>query len=179
LLIYFCFVEAIGYFICGKHDRAAESDWAKPTSKNIIDHFERFIGILRFHDDTTNEATAKRMKLTGDDYFESQDVNLLNDILSSFNAMKFERDWCARRVDIIICPIEQHAFALLGWTGSRMFNRSMRLYSEKEFGYRVTSHGIYDHKNVSGKIKEVKFFFQKVVRGDPYQKKKKKLFFIF
>jgi DNA polymerase/3'-5' exonuclease PolX len=39
-------------------------------------------------------------------------------------------------------------FKKLGWTGSRQFNRSIRLYSEKEFNYRLTSHGIFDHKNV-------------------------------
>ena len=87
------------------------------------------------------------MKFSED--FDSQDKELLSEIFKNLNATKFERNWIARRVDIIICPIEQHAFALLGWTGSKQFNRSIRLYSEKEFNYKLSSHGLYDHKNVS------------------------------
>jgi hypothetical protein len=102
-----------GYIVYTKHDRAADCDWAKPESKNIIDHFERFIGILRFKNDVNKElSSSKRTKIDCD--FESQDESLLCSILSSLNATKFERNWTARRVDIIICPIEQHPFALLG-----------------------------------------------------------------
>jgi DNA polymerase/3'-5' exonuclease PolX len=37
---------------------------------------------------------------------------------------------------------------ILGWIGSKHFNRSIRLYSEKEFGYRLSSQGLFDYKNV-------------------------------
>lgn len=30
------------------------------------------------------------------------------------------KDWKAIRVDLVMCPYECHAFALLGWTGSRV-----------------------------------------------------------
>lgn len=158
-----------------KHDKEAESDWTKPSSKNIIDHFERFIGILRFHknEQAEEEAKTKRARLSDElttHFDDRNDEKLLDEILESANASKYKRDWIARRVDIIVCPIEEHAFALLGiyyyrnycnfffsnifffiwlgWTGSKQFNRSIRLYSEKEFGYRLSSHGIYDHRNV-------------------------------
>lgn len=30
------------------------------------------------------------------------------------------KTWKAIRVDLVMCPYEQYAFALLGWTGSRV-----------------------------------------------------------
>ena len=76
----------------------------------------------------------------------AQQAELLDQILASADASKFDREWTARRIDFIITPIDQLPFAILGWTGSRQFERSIRLYSEREFGWRLTSHGIYDHK---------------------------------
>jgi len=34
-----------------------------------------------------------------------------------------------RRVDIVVAPPEQWAFALLGWTGSKQYNRFLRQYA--------------------------------------------------
>lgn len=34
------------------------------------------------------------------------------------------KDWKAIRVDLVITPFEQYAYALLGWTGSRVSNHS-------------------------------------------------------
>jgi DNA polymerase/3'-5' exonuclease PolX len=48
-----------------------------------------------------------------------------------------------RRVDLIVSPPDQYPFALVSWTGSKQFNRSMRRYSVKECGMSVTAHGIY------------------------------------
>ncbi|XP_033122379.1 DNA-directed DNA/RNA polymerase mu-like isoform X2 [Anneissia japonica] len=50
----------------------------------------------------------------------------------------------ARRVDLIMVPASQYPYALLGWTGSRMFIRSIRDYSRKEMNMILTSHGLYD-----------------------------------
>ena len=33
------------------------------------------------------------------------------------------RDWLARRVDLIIVPASQYYYALVGWTGSKQYNR--------------------------------------------------------
>ena len=59
------------------------------------------------------------------------------------------RSWVARRVDLIIAPASQYPYALMGWTGSRMFNRSVRDYANKEMNMTLTSHGLYDKINVS------------------------------
>ena len=58
-------------------------------------------------------------------------------------------DWVARRVDFIITPQSQYSYALMGWIGSRMFNRSIRDYSNKEMNMTLTSHGLFDKVNVS------------------------------
>lgn len=59
------------------------------------------------------------------------------------------RSWVARRVDFVIAPAGQYAFALLGWTGSKMFNRSMRDYTNKVMNMNLSSHGLFDKTNVS------------------------------
>ena len=41
-----------------------------------------------------------------------------------------------------------HYNNILAWIGSKHFNRSIRLYSENELAYILTSHGIFDYKNV-------------------------------
>lgn len=55
-----------------------------------------------------------------------------------------EREWIARRVDLIISPYSQYFYALVGWIGSKQFNRDLRTYSEREMKMKLTSHGLYD-----------------------------------
>lgn len=47
-----------------------------------------------------------------------------------------------RRIDIKIYPREQYGFAVLYFTGSDHFNRSMRLFAKKK-GYALDDHGLY------------------------------------
>ncbi|GFN90609.1 DNA polymerase mu [Plakobranchus ocellatus] len=58
------------------------------------------------------------------------------------------RDWLARRVDLIIAPQSQYYYALVGWTGSKHFNRDARLYAQKKLGLKLTSHGLFDLEKV-------------------------------
>lgn len=100
-------LENRGIVIHGKHDRESRHDWTKPTSRNNkMDHFERFISILKFPLDNSEEESSKSKKCKLDDSFDS--------ILNSLDASKFNRNWIARRVDLIICSIDQFPFALLG-----------------------------------------------------------------
>ncbi|XP_053388579.1 DNA nucleotidylexotransferase-like [Mercenaria mercenaria] len=70
-----------------------------------------------------------------------------------------ERDWIARRVDLIMAPYSQYYYALVGWTGSKQFNRDARTYSERKLNMKLTSHGLYDYtlgkKVPAGSEKEV------------------------
>lgn len=47
----------------------------------------------------------------------------------------------SRRIDIKVYPKEEYGFALLYFTGSDYFNRSMRLYAEKK-GYTLSDRGL-------------------------------------
>ncbi|XP_045684166.1 DNA-directed DNA/RNA polymerase mu [Phyllostomus hastatus] len=52
--------------------------------------------------------------------------------------------WKAVRVDLVVAPISQFPFALLGWTGSKHFERELRQFSRKERGLCLNSHGLFD-----------------------------------
>ncbi|XP_036896882.1 DNA-directed DNA/RNA polymerase mu isoform X5 [Sturnira hondurensis] len=54
--------------------------------------------------------------------------------------------WKAVRVDLVVAPISQFPFALLGWTGSKHFERELRQFSRKERGLWLNSHGLFDPK---------------------------------
>ena len=47
------------------------------------------------------------------------------------------------RVDFIFPAQELYAYAVLGWTGSRQFERSLRLFSSRERGWKLTSTGVF------------------------------------
>ncbi|RMX56555.1 hypothetical protein pdam_00007227 [Pocillopora damicornis] len=53
-----------------------------------------------------------------------------------------------RRVDLIVAPHKQFPFALLGWTGSKQFNRSLRDYAWKVLKVKLSNHGMWDHKHI-------------------------------
>ncbi|XP_043844540.1 DNA-directed DNA/RNA polymerase mu isoform X2 [Dromiciops gliroides] len=54
------------------------------------------------------------------------------------------RDGKAVRVDLVVAPISQFAFALLGWTGSQHFERELRRFSRTEKRLLLNSHGLYN-----------------------------------
>lgn len=58
------------------------------------------------------------------------------------------RSWTARRVDLIISPYSQYYYALVGWIGSKQFNRDIRTYAEREMNMKLSSHGLYDFTQV-------------------------------
>ncbi|XP_032137034.1 DNA nucleotidylexotransferase isoform X2 [Sapajus apella] len=53
------------------------------------------------------------------------------------------KTWKAIRVDLVMCPYERRAFALLGWTGSR-FERDLRRYATHERKMILDNHALYD-----------------------------------
>ncbi|XP_023414357.2 DNA-directed DNA/RNA polymerase mu isoform X6 [Loxodonta africana] len=52
--------------------------------------------------------------------------------------------WKAVRVDLVVTPVSQFPFALLGWTGSKHFERELRWFSRKEKGLWLNSHALFD-----------------------------------
>ncbi|XP_074838036.1 DNA-directed DNA/RNA polymerase mu isoform X2 [Carettochelys insculpta] len=54
------------------------------------------------------------------------------------------RGWKAVRVDLVVAPASQFPFALLGWTGSRHFERELRRFARHERKMTLNSHELYD-----------------------------------
>ncbi|XP_075800355.1 DNA-directed DNA/RNA polymerase mu isoform X2 [Microtus pennsylvanicus] len=52
--------------------------------------------------------------------------------------------WKAVRVDLVVTPNSLFPFALLGWTGSQLFERELRRFSRQEKGLWLNSHGLFD-----------------------------------
>ncbi|XP_059511990.1 DNA-directed DNA/RNA polymerase mu isoform X1 [Myotis daubentonii] len=69
--------------------------------------------------------------------------------------------WKAVRVDLVVAPISQFPFALLGWTGSKHFERELRRFSRKERGLWLNSYGLFDP--------EQKTFFQAAAEEDIFR----------
>uniref|UniRef100_A0A8C5PKK3 DNA nucleotidylexotransferase n=1 Tax=Leptobrachium leishanense TaxID=445787 RepID=A0A8C5PKK3_9ANUR len=69
--------------------------------------------------------------------------------MESMNSDSKIRNWKAVRVDFVIPPYKQYAYALLGWTGSRQLERDLRRYANHEKNMMLDNHGLYDKsKNV-------------------------------
>ncbi|XP_063818088.1 DNA nucleotidylexotransferase [Pseudophryne corroboree] len=59
------------------------------------------------------------------------------------------RMWKAVRVDLVVTPYEQYAFAILGWTGSTQFERDLRRYATHEKKMILDNHALFDKtKNI-------------------------------
>ncbi|XP_074531627.1 DNA nucleotidylexotransferase [Halichoeres trimaculatus] len=54
------------------------------------------------------------------------------------------RGWRAVRVDLVSPPMDRYAFALLGWTGSRQFERDLRRFARMERNMLLDNHALYD-----------------------------------
>ncbi|XP_023819242.2 DNA nucleotidylexotransferase [Oryzias latipes] len=54
------------------------------------------------------------------------------------------RDWRAVRVDLVSPPLDRFAFTLLGWTGSRQFERDLRRFARLERRMLLDNHALFD-----------------------------------
>lgn len=54
------------------------------------------------------------------------------------------RDWRAVRVDLVAPSMDRFAYTLLGWTGSRQFERDLRRFARAERNMLLDNHGLYD-----------------------------------
>nr|XP_002718596.2 DNA nucleotidylexotransferase [Oryctolagus cuniculus] len=107
-------------------------------------------GLLLYHD--FMESTFEKLKQP------SRKVDALDHFQKCFLILKLPhervdsdrpsqqegKNWKAIRVDLVMCPYECHAFALLGWTGSRQFERDLRRYATHERRMILDNHALYD-----------------------------------
>ncbi|XP_075699350.1 DNA nucleotidylexotransferase isoform X2 [Rhinoderma darwinii] len=93
-------------------------------SVDALDHYQKCFLILKL---LKQEVEAEKSK---DDGWMSLDDTE-------------HRNWKAVRVDLVITPHEQYAFALLGWTGTP-FERDLRRYATQEKKMMLDNHALYD-----------------------------------
>nr|XP_020650666.1 DNA nucleotidylexotransferase [Pogona vitticeps] len=100
-------------------------DKTKLPSRRVdsLDHFQKCFAIIKLPKEKVYPDTS---------------------ILPDSSAEEEEKDWKAIRVDLVVCPFEQYAFALLGWTGSRQFERDLRRYATHEKKMMLDNHALYD-----------------------------------
>lgn len=135
--------------------------------RSTLDHFEKWIGVLKIYRSGYTAELCVESK-GNPDGLETHGVisRTLNDSVTSETECHNKPEqtsvsenvckpvfsepglWIARRVDLIVIPQSQFYYGLVGWTGNRHFNRSLRLYAQKELGMKLTSHGLFD-KSVS------------------------------
>ncbi|XP_026526501.1 DNA nucleotidylexotransferase isoform X2 [Notechis scutatus] len=95
-----------------------------PSRKvDALDHFQKCFAILKVHKERVNKGSA---------------------VQSNVFAEEGTKDWKAIRVDLVVTPFQHYAFALLGWTGSRQFERDLRRYATQEKKMMLDNHALYD-----------------------------------
>lgn len=154
---------------------ALKKDSKTVALRGSLDHFEKWIGVLKVEksfrtvshtniaDDTKNNSKTGNSSGLGEpnqDELASQtppgsldcskpSFIRQSSLTSAVKLAQEERSWYARRVDLIVVPASQYYYALVGWTGSKHFNRSLRLYAQRQLDMKLTSHGLFDVRKVS------------------------------
>lgn len=67
-----------------------------------------------------------------------------NHLERSFCVYRIPESGIHARLDLIVAAPDQWAFALLGWTGSQQYERSIRLWAERKCGLLLSSQGLED-----------------------------------
>ncbi|KAH8550669.1 hypothetical protein BGW37DRAFT_497945 [Umbelopsis sp. PMI_123] len=111
--------------------------------KNLVDRLSNkgyIVHKLRFSEPSANRIEDKSM------------VNANKDLIDScYTAFLQPSTGILRQVDILVAPPSQLYTTILGWTGSRQFERSLRSYAEAK-RLHVGSHGIFKDRSLSERI---------------------------
>jgi len=112
----------------------SEQYFKKLGSKSTMDSFEKCFSIFRCP--TNDSAGLQDMA--------SFTTHKTGSFAQLWEESQKTRSWKAARVDLVVCPSSQYAYALVGWTGNKQFNRSLRTYASKELNLKLTSHGLWN-----------------------------------
>jgi len=129
-------IKGLKMIICGSYRRN------KPTSGDI--------DILLYHDSIKDEKTAKKsnyltlfLKLLISKKFITDHLTAIDNPTKYMGFCKFKE--YNRRIDIRLIPKNSVGSAMLYFTGSGDFNKSMRTYALKK-GFTINEYGIYKLK---------------------------------
>nr|WKN12665.1 PolM [Chaunax abei] len=129
-------LESEGFLLYQKTTRnsylESQDGPARPSSN--MDRFERCFSIFKL-----SEEEKRGLKQTGNGVSRIHSHRVPGPEAG-------HKPWRAVRVDLVVCPISQFAFALLGWTGSKLFERELRRWAGHEKAMSLSSHALYDTK---------------------------------
>ncbi|XP_072410173.1 DNA-directed DNA/RNA polymerase mu isoform X3 [Chiloscyllium punctatum] len=122
----------------------------KTKEPELFDHFAKCYLIFKLQKDMVNVVD---LNTSGD--HDSLAVNEAKEMGLGGQAGTCEhagcasvkdKDWKAIRVDLVVAPFSQYAYALLGWTGSRLFERDLRRYAKHFKHMSLSSHSLFDNE---------------------------------
>ncbi|XP_066506703.1 DNA-directed DNA/RNA polymerase mu isoform X2 [Hoplias malabaricus] len=102
-----------------------------------MDRFERCFSIFKLERDKDSSRSLQETASYDSSTMEGDDRTKEQEPVPS---------WRAVRVDLVVSPYSQFAFATLGWTGSKLFERELRRWAGQEKGMSLSSHALYDSK---------------------------------
>ncbi|PKY15883.1 Nucleotidyltransferase [Rhizophagus irregularis] len=88
------------------------------------------------------QPSAKNKKDVPSELISSH-KNIMDNLDKCFCAFIQPSTQICRQVDLIIAPYSQYPTAVLGWTGSKQFERSIRNFAKKERKMTFASHGLF------------------------------------
>ncbi|XP_072122501.1 DNA-directed DNA/RNA polymerase mu isoform X3 [Mobula birostris] len=129
-------------------DITGSSHKERSKEPEIFDHFEKCLSIFGLKKELVNNLESKNLRnsdsLAGD---ETQGIGLADHKEAAQQVMvaaACNKDRKAVRVDLVVVPYSQYAYALLGWTGSRLFERDLRRYAKRLKNMSLSSHSLFD-----------------------------------
>ncbi|KAJ3032407.1 hypothetical protein HDV00_007561 [Rhizophlyctis rosea] len=104
--------------------------------------------VLWYGEGSENDAVSELKLLPGKKYS-------FDHLAKCFSAIQQPTTKTLRQVDIIVSPPSLFACAVVGWTGSKQFERGLRDWCKRgKKGYHFASHGLFDRR--TNKIVNVK-----------------------
>ncbi|KAL7376297.1 hypothetical protein ABVT39_005056 [Epinephelus coioides] len=141
-------LESQGFLLYQKTTRnsylESEDGPARPSSN--MDRFERCFSIFKLSEEERRGAKQTDTENTPEDAFTPEALSQVKDDGLERTKPAGHKPWRAVRVDLVVSPISQFAFALLGWTGSKLFERELRRWAGHEKAMSLSSHALYDNK---------------------------------
>ncbi|XP_049460426.1 DNA-directed DNA/RNA polymerase mu [Epinephelus fuscoguttatus] len=141
-------LESQGFLLYQKTTRnsylESEDGPARPSSN--MDRFERCFSIFKLSEEERRGAKQTDTENTTEDAFSPEALSQVKDDGPERTKPAGHKPWRAVRVDLVVSPISQFAFALLGWTGSKLFERELRRWAGHEKAMSLSSHALYDNK---------------------------------
>ncbi|KAM4749570.1 DNA-directed DNA/RNA polymerase mu-like [Rhinophrynus dorsalis] len=99
------------------------------TASNTMDGHETCYAIFSLHHTDLGKVDCEAVEV---------------DLVAQQSELAASRGWRAVRVDLVVAPYSEYYYALLGWTGSKHFERELRRFSMHEKKMSLNSHGLHD-----------------------------------